>query len=91
MGMTTALKTGQILENLNAITAIELIAGAQAIDFRKPIKPGKGTQAAYNAVRKTVPHLKEDRPLFDDINKLTEKVNSGAILMAVEKAVGKLK
>ena len=50
------------------------MAGAQAIDFREPVKPGKGIQAAYEVIRKYVDHLEEDRPLFNDINKLKEVV-----------------
>jgi histidine ammonia-lyase len=90
MGMTTAIKTRQILENANAIIAIELIAGAQAIDFIK-LKPGKGTQSAYEVIRKYVKYLDEDRPLFHDINTLTKVVKSGEILEEVEKTIGKLK
>jgi histidine ammonia-lyase len=90
MGMTTALKTRQIIDNAQAVLAIELMAGAQAADFRKPHKPGKGTQAACDVVRKHVAHLDADRPLFDDINKLKEVVASGEILDAVEAAVGTL-
>ncbi len=91
MGWTTALKTQQILDNAQAVIAIELMAGAQAIDFRAPLKPGKGIQAAYDVVRKHVAHLEEDRPLYADINKLKEVVQSGEVLDAVEKAVGELK
>jgi len=90
MGMTTALKTRQILDNAQAVLAIELMAGAQAADFRKPLKPGKGTQAAYDVIRKHVARLEADRPLFDDINNLKEVVASGEILDAVEAAVGPL-
>jgi histidine ammonia-lyase len=91
MGWTTALKTQQILDNAQAVLAIEMMAGAQAIDFRKPLQPSKGAQAAYDVIRKYVAHLEEDRPIFDDINKLKEVVQSGEILGAVEKAVGELK
>jgi histidine ammonia-lyase len=91
MGMTTALKTQQIIDNAQAVLAVELMAGAQAVDFRKPIKPGKGVQEAARIIRKYVDHLEEDRPLYDDINKLKEVVESGEILEAVEKAVGPLK
>jgi histidine ammonia-lyase len=91
MGMTTALKTQQIIDNAQAVLAAELMAGAQAVDFRKPIKPGKGVQAAARIIRKYVDHPEEDRPLYDDINKLKEVVESGEILEAVEKAVGPLK
>jgi histidine ammonia-lyase len=91
MGMTTALKTRQILDNAQAVLAIELMAGAQAVDFRKPLKPSQGVQAAYEVVRKYVAQLEDDRPLYDDINKLKEVVESGEVLDAVEKAIGKLK
>ncbi len=91
MGWTTALKTRQIIDNAQAVVAIEMMAGAQAIDFRAPLKPSKGVQAAYDVIRKYVAHLEEDRPLYDDINRLKEVVQSGEILKAVEKAVGELK
>jgi histidine ammonia-lyase len=91
MGMTTALKTRQIIDNAQAVLAIELIAGAQAVDFRKPVKPGRGVQAAYEVVRRHVAFLEEDRPLYDDINRLKEVVQSSEILEAVEAAVGTLK
>ena len=91
MGMTTALKTRQIIDNAQAVIAIELMAGAQAIEFRKALKPSKGVQTAYEVIRKYIEPLDEDRPLFDDINKLTEVVRSGEILREVEKVVGPLK
>ncbi len=91
MGMTTALKTREIIDNAQAILAIEMMAGAQAIDLRKPLKPGKGVQAAYNVIRKHIEFLDEDRPLYNDINTLKKVVQSGEILDEVEKAVGPLK
>jgi histidine ammonia-lyase len=91
MGWTTALKTKQIIDNAQAVLAIEMMAGAQAIDFRAPLKPSKGVQAAHSVIRKYVAHLEEDRPLYGDINTLKEVVQSGEILEAVEKAVGELK
>jgi histidine ammonia-lyase len=90
MGMTTALKTQQILDNAQAVLAIEMMAGAQAIDFRQPLKPSRGVQAAHDVIRKHVAHLEEDRPLYNDINKLKEVVQKGEVLEAVEAAVGKL-
>lgn len=91
MGMTSALKAQQIIDNAQAVLGIEMIAGAQAIDLRKPLKPSKGVLAVYEVIRKYVDFLEEDRPLYDDINKLKEVVQSGEILEAVEKAVGPLK
>jgi len=91
MSMTTAIKTKQIIDNAFAVVAIELLNAAQALEFRKPLKPGHGVQAAYDVIRKYVEPLDKDRPLYKDINKLAEVVKSGEILEAVEWAIGKLK
>ncbi|MEO0021651.1 MAG: histidine ammonia-lyase [candidate division WOR-3 bacterium] len=90
MSFTSARKTSQILENAWFVIAIELLSGAQAVEFRKPLKLGTGTQAAYELIRSTVPKLEEDRPLQYDINRLTELVRSGELLKAVESAIGPL-
>ncbi len=90
MSFTSARKTSQILENAWFVIAIELLSGAQAVEFRKPLKLGTGTQVAYELIRRTVPKLEEDRPLQYDINRLTELVRSGELLSAVESAIGPL-
>ena len=89
MGMNTALKNGQILENAYGVLGIELMAGAQALDFRQ-FTPGKGTQAARKVIRKHVAHLEIDRPLYPDHNRMHQLVKSGEILDEVEKVVGML-
>jgi histidine ammonia-lyase len=89
MGMNSALKMRQILENAYGVIGIELIAGAQALDFRST-KSGPGVRAAYDVVRQHVKHLEEDRPLFDDNNAMAAAVASWEVLDAVEKAVGRL-
>lgn len=88
MGMTTALKMKQILKNAQAVLGIELMAAAQAIDFRRPLRAGAGVEAAYETIRKQVAFLDEDRPLHDDINRMASLVESGEILRAAEAAVG---
>ena len=90
MGMTTALKTRQILDNAQAILAIEFIAAAQALDFRQPLKPSPAVEAARQVIRQYVAFLDEDRPLYNDINKMKEVVQRGEILAAVEKVTGPL-
>ncbi|MFA5032332.1 MAG: histidine ammonia-lyase [bacterium] len=90
MGMTSALKARQIIDNANAIIAIELMASAQAADFLNPALLGTGTKKAYDIVRKYVKYLDADRPLCGDINKLAEVVKSGEIVEEVEKAIGTL-
>ncbi len=90
MGMNTALKTKQILENAHGILGIEFIAAAQALDFRN-FRFGQGTQAAHAAIRKVVAHLEEDRPLYVDHNNMMQAVKNRAILQAVEATIGELK
>jgi histidine ammonia-lyase len=89
MGMNTALKNVQILENAYGILGIEFMAAAQALDFRE-FMPGKGVQAARNVLRKHIAHLDEDRPLYPDHNRMKELVKSCEILEEVEKTVGSL-
>ena len=89
MGMNTALKTRQILDNAYGILGIEFIGAAQALDFRE-FSFGKGTQAAHKAVRRVVEHLDVDRPLFTDHNNMMEEVKSRRILDYVEKEIGEL-
>jgi len=90
MGMNTALKTRQIIDNAYGILGIEFIAATQAIDFRE-YSVGKGTKAAHTAVRKVVEHLEIDRPLFKDHNNMMACVKSRDILHAVENEIGSLK
>ncbi len=90
MGMTTAIKTRQIIENSWYVTAIELMAAAQAFDFLAPAKPSPAMQAAYEAVRQHVARLDEDRALVNDIAALTALAKDGTILDAVEKTAGTL-
>jgi histidine ammonia-lyase len=89
MGMNTALKNNQILDNAYGVLGIEFMAAAQALDFRE-FTPGKGTQAARQVIRKHVAHLDVDRPLYPDHNTMKALVKSGEILEEVEKAVGSL-
>ena len=89
MGMNTALKTRQILDNAYGILGIELIAAAQALDFREH-HVGRGTKAAHVAVREVVAHLAEDRPLFPDHNAMAVAVEKCSILDAVQAEIGPL-
>jgi histidine ammonia-lyase len=89
MGMNSALKTLQQLDNARAIIGIELIAAAQALDFRN-FGFGAGTRAAHGAVREIVEHLDVDRPLFDDHNNMKEAVARCHVLERVEAEIGAL-
>jgi histidine ammonia-lyase len=89
MGMNTALKNFQILDNAYGILGIELMAAAQALDFRE-YQFGQGTQAAHKVIRKYVAFLDVDRPLFDDHNAMKALVKSCEILESVEESIGTL-
>jgi len=89
MGMNTALKNAQILDNAHGVLGIEFMAAAQALDFRD-FSPGRGVQAARRTIREHVAFLDEDRPLYADHTRMQDLVRSGAILDAVESAVGAL-
>jgi histidine ammonia-lyase len=89
MGMNTALKNGQILDNAHGVLGIEYMAAAQALDFRD-FAPGRGVQAARDVIRQHVEHLDEDRPLYPDHNRMKALVKSCEILEKVEQAVGSL-
>ncbi len=86
MGMTAALKVRQVAEHLASCLAIEILAAAQALDFRKPLKAGKGPQAAWELVRSKVPHMDKDRELHLDIRAVQQLVDSGELLSAVRSA-----
>jgi histidine ammonia-lyase len=89
MGLNTALKNGQILDNAYGVLGIEFMAAAQALDFRD-FQPGKGTQRAREVIRRHVEHLHVDRPLYNDHNTMKELVKRGEILEEVEKVIGRL-
>jgi histidine ammonia-lyase len=89
MGMNTAIKNKQILENAWGVLGIELMAAAQALDMRGH-KPGRGVAVARAVIRRYVDYLGEDRPLFSDHTKMVELVRSCEILEAVEAEVGTL-
>jgi len=89
MGMNTAIKNFQILDNAYGILGIEFMASAQALDFRD-YNFGNGTKKAHKTVRKHVDFLEVDRPLYKDHNTMKEVVKSCEILDEVEKEIGSL-
>jgi histidine ammonia-lyase len=91
MGTISARKCRDIVRNTRVVIAIELMCGAQALDLFTNRKPGKGTLAAYQTIRGVIPHLETDRILAEDIERMRMLMQDGAIVAAVEKAVGKLK
>ncbi len=88
MGMTTTQKTRKILNNCFGVLAIELIAAAQALDIRG-IEPSPIASAVRDCIREVVPHLDDDRPLFNDNDAVNELLKSGKIVELVENLLPK--
>ena len=89
MGMNTSIKNFQIMDNAYGILGIELMAAAQALDFRD-YSFGTGVTKAKEVIRKYVDFLDVDRPLYPDHDKMKELVKSCEILEEIEKIVGSL-
>jgi histidine ammonia-lyase len=90
MGMIGARKAADILRNLRYVLAIELLCAAQALDYRGPLRPGRGSQAARLALRERVQPLSGDRIIHQDIETAAELIASGDLLARVEAEVGPL-
>jgi histidine ammonia-lyase len=89
MGMNTAIKNFQILDNAYGILGIEYMAAAQALDFRE-YSFGKGVARAKEVIREHVDFLDVDRPLYPDHTEMKAVVKSCEILEEVQKVIGNL-
>jgi histidine ammonia-lyase len=77
MGMSAAWKAGRILADAERIVAIELLAGAQGLEFLKPLRPAKAVERLYAAVRRESAALTGDRPLTGDIERVAVGIRNG--------------
>lgn len=77
MGMTSALKLRSILDHAEQVIAIEMLAAAEGLHYRLPLRPGNGIRKAYEVVRSRVPHLTEDRVLAPDMKSIAQAIRSG--------------
>ena len=90
MGVTAARKARTILDNVEAGLGIELVCGAQAREFTRDLRAGRGAEAAHAELRKVVEPLEGDRYLEPDLRAAKECIASGRLVAAVEAAVGPL-
>jgi histidine ammonia-lyase len=90
MGWGSARKLRTVVANLGRILAVELTCAARALDLRAPLEPGPGTAAARAAVRAAVPGPGPDRWLAPELAEAEALVTSGAVVEAVEGAIGSL-
>jgi histidine ammonia-lyase len=77
MGMTSALKLRSIVDLAENLLAIELLAAAEGLEHRRPLKSGAGVECAFATVRKFSPPLTHDRPLANDIARVAEAIRLG--------------
>jgi histidine ammonia-lyase len=78
MGFTAAMRTRRSVTALRRVLAVELLAGAQAIELRAPLRPGPATTRLVAALRERVPHLADDRALAGDLAECEEWLRAGA-------------
>lgn len=90
MGAAAARKALQVVGHAQQVLGIELLCAAQALDLRRPQRQGAGTRPAYETVRRAIPKLEADRVLAPDLAAAGELVRKGALIRAVEQAIGEL-
>lgn len=90
MGAHAARKALEVIENSEVVIGIELLAGCQAIDFRKNLQPGLGTFCAHKTIREYIPEMDIDRLIHKDIEEIKKLVKSNVIVNKVEAAIGSL-
>jgi histidine ammonia-lyase len=81
MGSISSRKFNQILNNLEKILAIELMYGAQALEFRRPNTFSEIIEKNYTIIRTRVKKLENDRLLKDDIDNMINIVENRKILV----------
>jgi len=90
MGSVGALHLYDVLENLEQVLAIELFTAAQALDYRRPLRPGRGVELARECVRELIPHAETDHYFKDEIETALNLVRGEKLLDTVERELGTL-
>jgi len=85
MAPNACLKLNAILDNVQQVIAIELMAAAQGMDFRKPLTGGRGSQWGYQQVRKQVAYLDHDRIMYEDLAKIKSLCDDQAFISQIKK------
>ena len=90
MGSISALKLLRVLENVEHVLAIELMTAAQALDYRKPVRPGQGVELAHAYVRSVIPHAEEDHYFKDELSRCLRLIQKKELVAVVELDLGHL-
>jgi histidine ammonia-lyase len=89
MGSISALHLLKVYENVENVLGIELFTAAQALDFRKPLRPGKGVELAHQVIRNSIPHATEDQYFKDDIRQAVDLLRGTEMLDMAESEISK--
>ncbi len=89
MGMTSANNLARVLDNVEGALACELLGAVTATDRRRPLRSGRGTEAAHAVAHETIPPWIDDRPPAPDIAAARELIASHALVRAAESAIGR--
>ena len=90
MAPAAARKCRLVVTNTSRVLACEILCAAQGLEFHRPLKAGKGAEAAYRHVREHVRPLGRDRTLHRDLESVERLIRSGSLLAIVEEICGRL-
>lgn len=88
MGSISALKLLPVLKNVERVLAVELLCATQALDFRAPLKPGKGVHVAHEMLRRQIGHAQHDYEVRNDLDLCADILRTGDLATAVESQIG---
>jgi histidine ammonia-lyase len=88
MGSISALKLLPVLRNVERVLAVEFLCATQALDFRSPLKPGRGVQVAHEMLRKQIGHAQQDYEIRNDLDLCANILRAGDLATVVESQIG---
>ncbi len=84
MGSIGALHLHQVFHNIELVLGVELFTAAQALDFRRPLRPGRGVKIAHDYIREIIPHAEKDYYFRDEIGKSVALIQDRSLINQVE-------
>ena len=91
MSTAAARKARAVVVNATRVVAGELLCAAQGLEFLRPLRAGRGAEAAYQHLREHVRPLGRDRTLHRDLEAVERLIRTGSLLDAVQTACGALR
>lgn len=88
MGSISALKLLSVMKNVERVLAVELLCATQALDFRAPLKPGRGVHVAYEMLRRQMGHAQQDYEVRNDLDLCANMLRTGELAFTVEAQIG---